>query len=218
MAESVRAKYAYVFVDEYQDTSDVQEAILNRIVRSDNRFMVGDVKQSIYRFRAAEPSLFLEKYARYRAGDGGRLIVLRQNFRSRGCVIDFVNHVFARVMTGGDSEILYDDDAKLYQGALFEGEDDATELLIVNKGARDEDAADAEDDEDELNDTEREGLVIARRIHELKAENPRLRYRDICVLTRVRRRRAEPSRVRAGRGSAFPPTPTRPKAISTRWR
>ena len=186
VAESVRAKYAYVFVDEYQDTSDVQEAILNRIVRSDNRFMVGDVKQSIYRFRAAEPSLFLEKYARYRADDGGRLIVLRQNFRSRGCVIDFVNHVFARVMTGGDSEILYDDDAKLYQGASFEGEDDATELLIVNKGARDEDAADAEDDEDELNDAEREGLVIARRIHELKAENPRLRYRDICVLTRVR--------------------------------
>ena len=186
VAESVRAKYAYVFVDEYQDTSDVQEAILNRIVRADNRFMVGDVKQSIYRFRAAEPSLFLEKYARYRAGDGGRLIVLKQNFRSRGCVIDFVNHVFARVMTGGDSEILYDDDARLYQGASFSGEDDATELLIVDKGARDDEAADAEDDEDELNDAEREGLVIARRIHELRAEDPSLRYRDICVLTRVR--------------------------------
>ncbi len=186
VAESVRAKYAYVFVDEYQDTSDVQEAILNRIVRGGNLFMVGDVKQSIYRFRAAEPSLFLEKYARYRAGDGGRLIVLKQNFRSRGGVIDFVNHVFARVMTGGDSEILYDDDARLYQGAAFEGEDAATELLLVDKGARGEETEDAEEDEDELNDAEREGLVIARRIHELRAENPRLRYRDICVLTRVR--------------------------------
>lgn len=185
IAERVREKYRYVFVDEYQDTSDVQEAIVSRISRADNRFMVGDVKQSIYRFRQAEPKLFLEKYARYREGGTNRLIVLKQNFRSRGCVIDFVNRVFARVMNGGTSEIEYDDDAKLYQGASFDGEDAPVELHLIDKAAEAEDNPVSEEEE-ELSDAEREGVVIARRIHELMKEDPSLRYRDICVLTRVR--------------------------------
>ena len=187
IAARVREKYKYVFVDEYQDTSDVQEAIVSLIARENNRFMVGDVKQSIYRFRQAEPKLFLEKYARYKEGGENRLIVLKQNFRSRGCVIDFVNHIFARVMNGGHSEIVYDEDAMLYQGASFDGTDAPVEFHLIDKSAPEEtEDEEAETDEDELTDAEREGVVIARRIHELRKENPSLQYRQICVITRVR--------------------------------
>ena len=106
-AQAVRERFDYVFVDEYQDTSDIQEAIVQRVSRPDNCFAVGDVKQSIYRFRGAEPSLFLEKYARYREGRGGKLLPLTRNFRSRRSILSFVNMVFERVMTGGDAEIEY---------------------------------------------------------------------------------------------------------------
>ena len=106
---NLREQYDYVFVDEYQDVSDLQEALITGVSRGDNLFAVGDVKQSIYRFRLAEPRLFLARYERYRRGEGGRLLPLTRNFRSTRAVIDFVNTVFARTMTGGDAEILYDD-------------------------------------------------------------------------------------------------------------
>lgn len=185
VSESIKNRFSHVFVDEYQDTSDVQEAIVSKISRENNRFMVGDVKQSIYRFRQAEPKLFLEKYENYRLGGENELIVLKQNFRSRACVIDFVNHIFKRVMHGGASEIVYDEDAMLYQGREFEGEDDKVEVHIVDKSSTEEEDED-DGDVGELSDAEREGYVIARRIHELRRENPSLKYRDICILTRVR--------------------------------
>ena len=94
-----------IMVDEYQDSNLVQEAILNSISKSrkgrDNRFMVGDVKQSIYRFRQAEPGLFLEKYAAYVEENGGVCIDLHRNFRSRGEVLSPVNEVFGRMMRTG---------------------------------------------------------------------------------------------------------------------
>ena len=80
---SIRERFDYVFVDEYQDVSDVQQAILTRVARENNLFCVGDMKQSIYRFRHAEPGLFANQAASYAAGNGGRLIALKANFRSR---------------------------------------------------------------------------------------------------------------------------------------
>ena len=121
VARSVRERYDYVFVDEYQDTSDIQEALVRAICRGDNLFMVGDVKQSIYRFRLAEPRLFLEKYAAYGRGEGGLLLPLTRNFRSRRGILDFVNLVFERVMTGGDAEITYDAMARLNPGLPEDG-------------------------------------------------------------------------------------------------
>ena len=105
VANAVREQYDYVFVDEYQDVSDLQEALIARVSRGDNLFAVGDVKQSIYRFRLAEPRLFLNRYARYLRGDGGRLLPLTRNFRSTPPILRLVNTVFSRVMTGGDAEI-----------------------------------------------------------------------------------------------------------------
>ena len=179
-ARSLREDYDYVFVDEYQDTSDVQGAIISRIVRGDNLFMVGDVKQSIYRFRQAEPRLFLEKYESYGRGEGGALLPLTRNFRSRPGILDFVNGVFERAMYGGESEIVYDELARLNPGnpELAGGE---VELHLIEAPEAADEAA------QELNACEREALFIAGRIRELMQENPELQYRDFAILTRARR-------------------------------
>ena len=200
--ESIRAavqqRYAYVFVDEYQDVSDVQEAILSRVARENGSFCVGDVKQSIYRFRHAEPTLFMGKYEAYRQNEGGRLIVLNRNFRSRKTVLEYTNAVFTRAMHGGATEITYDDAARLYPGAAFEGADPPVEMHIIDKADFGEEAPESESAQiiSEMKDAEAEALVIARRIRELhgtmlwdgkKGEYRPLQYRDCVILTRQAR-------------------------------
>ena len=187
-ARAVRDRYDYVFVDEYQDTSDIQEALVRAVCREDNLFMVGDVKQSIYRFRLAEPRLFLEKYAAYRRGEGGVLLPLTRNFRSRKGILDFVNTVFERVMTGGDSEILYDDLARLNPG-LPDAEDggESVRIHLIDTEAEPEEPADEGEDAEaveELQSMEREGVLIAGTIRRMMAEDPTLRFRDFAILTR----------------------------------
>ena len=189
VARSMRERFDYVFVDEYQDTSDIQEALIGALCRGDNRFMVGDVKQSIYRFRLAEPRLFLEKYAAYGRGEGGTLLPLTRNFRSRKGILDFVNLVFERVMTGGDAEITYDALARLNPGLpdAGAGEEHDVELLLVDADAEPEDVDDNAASEAgiaRLQALEREGIVIAKTIREMMAADPTLRYRDFAILTR----------------------------------
>lgn len=184
VAESVRERFDYVFIDEYQDTSDIQEAIVSRIARADNRFMVGDVKQSIYRFRMAEPRLFIEKFNRYRAGDGGTLLPLTRNFRSKRAILDFVNGVFERIMTGGDSEIVYDELARLNPGAPDDGTYDRTEIHILETVSQP--GTEIDEEIAEMKAAEREGLFIARRIRRMMDENPALKYRDFAILTRAK--------------------------------
>ena len=184
----VRGRFDYVFVDEYQDTSDIQEALVRAFSRADNLFMVGDVKQSIYRFRLAEPRLFLEKYAAYGRGEGGLLLPLTRSFRSNGEILDFVNLVFQRAMTGGDSEILYDDMARLNPGLEPAGPEGPAVFidLIDSDAAPDPEAEDDEGEEDvaQLQAVEREGVRIARTIRRMMAEDASLRYRDFAILTR----------------------------------
>ena len=178
-ARAMRQRFDFVFVDEYQDTSDIQEAIVGLICRQDNRFMVGDVKQSIYRFRLAEPRLFIEKYDHYKLGDGGTLLPLTKNFRSRPAILHFVNMIFERVMTGGDAEVEYDELARLNPG-LADGEPGApVEIHILEQNGEDVDETIAE-----LKAAEREGLFIARRIRSMMQADPDLRYRDFAILTR----------------------------------
>lgn len=124
--------FAEIMVDEYQDSNLVQEAILNSIAGKNNRFMVGDVKQSIYRFRQAEPGLFLQKYHQYEEGAGGVRIDLHQNFRSRGTVLDSVNEVFEKIMRGELGGIVYDEAAALKAGADYPANaGDRTELMLL---------------------------------------------------------------------------------------
>ena len=194
---ALRERYEYVFVDEYQDVSDIQEAVIRRVAREDNLFCVGDVKQSIYRFRNAEPSLFQEKFERYGRGEGGCLVLLRENFRSRGNILAFTNAVFARAMRGGDSEITYDEAAFLRPGAPYEGQDPPIELTLIDRDGENA-APEAEEDAAarlilDMKDAEVEALAAARRIAELvgtptwdvKAGAFRpLKYRDFVLLTR----------------------------------
>ena len=116
-------QFEEIMIDEYQDSNLVQELILNSVAgrgRGEaNRFMVGDVKQSIYRFRLACPELFLEKYQTYRELENACRIDLHKNFRSRSEVLDGVNEIFRQIMTENLGGIVYDKDAMLYPGAVF---------------------------------------------------------------------------------------------------
>lgn len=184
-ARAVREKYDYVFVDEYQDTSDVQEALVSKIAQNGNLFMVGDVKQSIYRFRQAEPRLFLEKYYAYGRGEGGKRLALTQNFRSKDTVIDFVNLIFERLMTGGDAEIEYDALARLNAGSADAAGGEPVEIHLVDSVQKAQPQENAEEEEQrEMETAEREGVLVAQRIREMMAEDPTLRYRDFVILTR----------------------------------
>ena len=235
--------FTEVFVDEYQDTNEVQETILNLVSgtgeNATNRFMVGDVKQCIYRFRLAEPDLFLEKYHRYPRSQGGpeRGIDLTRNFRSRREVVAAVNFIFRQLMSGTLDKLVYDQKAELVPGAQYpecaanvstaantpievhllekhyvsgEGElPQAEELIQAAELPQDGDSyPGAERDPEELDATQREARVTAKRIREMVLgknddDTPGLyvfdgksgdyrpaRYRDIVVLLRTTRNTA----------------------------
>ena len=161
-ADELSRQYEEVLVDEYQDSNLVQEALLHAVSRErfgqPNVFMVGDVKQSIYKFRLARPELFLEKYHSYEKYDGAsgsnRKIELHQNFRSRNQVLQGINDVFYQIMTENLGNIRYTEDAALHAGAVFAEPEDREksvaqlpELLVVDTGNEalsklDEEAAD----------------------------------------------------------------------------
>lgn len=125
-------QFVEILIDEYQDSNMVQETILKSISREDlgypNRFMVGDVKQSIYKFRLAMPEIFMEKYYSYEVMDSKQSgeenlfqrIDLDKNFRSRKIVLDYVNKIFEQIMQKSVGGILYDESASLKYGELFE--------------------------------------------------------------------------------------------------
>lgn len=144
VAREFQSLFEEVMIDEYQDSNYVQEAILTAVSGgegSHNRFMVGDVKQSIYRFRLARPELFMEKYDTYSAEDSPcQKICLDQNFRSRPQVLDSVNDLFYRIMKRDVGGVEYDDAAALYAGADFPGEWEAdaykTRILLADSSAQ----------------------------------------------------------------------------------
>ena len=201
VADELSRQYEEILVDEYQDSNYVQEALITSISRErfgyPNVFMVGDVKQSIYRFRLARPELFMDKYEKYsRQGGPYQMIELQQNFRSRESVLTSVNDVFYQIMTKNLGGITYTPETALYPGAKFEEvsgktvldpEADAgksgsreaapvslkagtpTELLLVDTGA---DTL-RQLDEDSLDYTakELEARLIAGRIRQLVSED-----------------------------------------------
>ena len=201
-ARAARERWKWIFVDEYQDTSEIQEAILSALVGQGNAFFVGDVKQSIYRFRMAEPELFLRRQARYARGEGGRLIALTANFRSSDGIVDFVNAVFERALRGGADEIAYTGDERLRAARAFAGERVELHILSPEKDIHEIGADEEEESEAELlSGAQAEAQWIAGRIHSLMEADPTLRYRDIAVLTRVKQNVLAPmARVLADEG------------------
>ena len=212
-ARELSAKYDEVLVDEYQDSNFVQEllttAVSGWINQKKNIFMVGDVKQSIYRFRLARPELFMEKYKSYSTEEAKeQRIDLHKNFRSRAQVLESVNFIFRQIMGEDLGGVTYDKDAALYPGASFpEGESEEfvkTEVLLIEKDG--EELADVQESADagaqgsqmELenqNAQELEALAIAQRIQEIVGkeqivdketrEYRPVEYGDIVILLRT---------------------------------
>ena len=189
VAESYQQKFAEVMIDEYQDSNYVQEAILTSVSGVSkgiyNVFMVGDVKQSIYRFRLSRPELFMEKFNTYGTEDCEKQrIDLHKNFRSRREVLDSTNYMFHQIMLSSFGGIDYDEEAALYVGADYEEKPgNETEVLLI--------------DMPESKSKERievEAETIARRIKELMATHTvydkklgvyrSIQYGDIVILTR----------------------------------
>jgi len=204
--KQLRNQYTEIMVDEYQDTNELQESILQTITKHDpgNLFMVGDVKQSIYRFRLADPSLFLNKFKRFKEHDEeGTNIELAENFRSVKNVDDFTNLIFTQLMDPQLGEMTYTGASKLVYGATYYPADyqPGTELLIYESQKQekhqDEESTDEEPVDDAFQiDGKAEGQItmVGQRIQELIAnktpifdrETGKLRpveYRDIALLT-----------------------------------
>lgn len=189
-----------VLTDEYQDTNQVQEAILELLSNGRNRFMVGDVKQSIYRFRLAEPALFIHKHETYAkiddlnvesASTEGIKIDLSSNFRSRRTVLDGVNYLFEQTMDKEVGDVTYDESQSLQYGNIHyddQASDYDPEVYVV------EAPSDA-NDEETLTKVEQEAQLVANKIQRLiheaypvfdkqtKATRP-VEYRDFAILMR----------------------------------
>ncbi|EAG7290218.1 helicase-exonuclease AddAB subunit AddA, partial [Listeria monocytogenes] len=173
VAQNYQKQFKEVLIDEYQDTNMVQETILRLVTNPSeaqgNLFMVGDVKQSIYRFRLAEPTLFMTKYQTFQqdgSGNGIR-IDLSQNFRSRKEVLDATNFIFRQLMDKHIAEIDYDTAAELTLGANFpETNAMETELLLIDMKTEDTETED-ELSPQELQKNQVESRAIAMKIREM---------------------------------------------------
>ncbi|SDI31607.1 DNA helicase/exodeoxyribonuclease V, subunit A [Pseudobutyrivibrio sp. 49] len=166
-----------VMVDEYQDSNELQEQILTAITSGNNYFTVGDVKQSIYAFRQANPKLFIEKLDSYPMDDTADSIRidLDYNFRSRGQVLNFCNYIFAPLMQADMGGVIYDERAALKVGdKTFKGDTSAyeSEIIVASQDSEAMKELDIEDG-DSL-----EALVVAKRIKELKEEDFQVSYKD----------------------------------------
>ncbi len=186
-ALALRHRYRFIFVDEYQDINPVQQTILDALSSGDNVFVVGDVKQSIYAFRGAEPTIFINRLKAVTAqGDTqfGLSVDLNRNFRSAKEILDFVNKIFSRIMTASVAHIDYDEKARLQPGLESEPQESSpiVELHILDEGA----GGGVEEDLpglDLVRPCQRQAAMMAQRIREM-VDHGDVQYRDIVVLMR----------------------------------
>ena len=197
-ALSIRSRFKEVMIDEYQDTNGVQELITTLVSTGNNRFMVGDIKQSIYRFRQADPTIFLEKYHEYSLEKDApsHRIDLNRNFRSDGAILSSINFIFRQMMTRKTLELDYGDAEALYAGRHEEKRPPAyvggsVSIDLIDR--KDLEEADVSDDMKDMENMALEGRLIARRIHEMMdggmvmEKNGTFRpmkYGDIVILLR----------------------------------
>ena len=193
-AEEFRDTFEEIMIDEYQDSNEVQETLLRSISREErgenNIFMVGDVKQSIYRFRLARPELFMKKYDSYSLEESTtQRIDLHKNFRSREEVLTCTNDIFYKIMARSLGNVEYDAEAALYPGASYPVSADFTPEILL---------ADSNDElleDTELSDKKTlEAKIVAEEIRHLMKTQPvtnkatgelrAARYSDIVILLR----------------------------------
>ena len=181
-----RNKFKYVFVDEYQDSNLLQEAMVGLVKREDNVFMVGDVKQSIYKFRLAEPEIFMKKYEAFRNAASGRdvKIDLNTNFRCKGSIIDAVNGICGKIMP-------YSEESALHKGVPYAGSLDYPVSLNIVETKEIEDDGSGEEI-NEMKKAELEAAVVAKlikgvvgsSIHEEGMGERGVELKDIVILMR----------------------------------
>ena len=203
---ALKQKYKYIFVDEYQDINSVQEKIIELLSGETNRFMVGDIKQSIYRFRLCDPDIFLEKYYSYDSDKKCEKFDLSDNFRSNKLILDFVNSIFNDRMTKDFGGIDYKETAQFVAGSKIEDETPVN-LIYINtedvKSSEDEHLPAVysvknhiqEDEEESLKNqaeinyiiAEIQNLVANKQIYDAKLEKYRpVRFKDIAILVPAR--------------------------------
>lgn len=184
LLEEIKNTYKHIFFDEYQDANQIQNFIVERIKSENNLFFVGDIKQSIYSFRLADPSLFDKRYTQYKSSGSGLNVAidLNQNFRSRKEILDFNNFIFNSLMTRKLGEVNYLD--KSHQ--LICGNDNFPKLeKVVELSLIEDDKADLNDFTDNkklLLDENPQTFLVAKKIKEL-VENGAA-YRDNAILIR----------------------------------
>ncbi|MBW8002347.1 MAG: helicase-exonuclease AddAB subunit AddA [Planctomycetes bacterium] len=203
-AIALRGRYKYIFVDEYQDINPVQQRIVDLVSSGDNVFVVGDIKQSIYGFRGAQPEIFTKRLApasrEAATGGNGLRVDLNLNFRSRKKVLDFVNAIFGRIMSSETAGINYDKSVELRPGTDEQkehGDGPAVELNILDEAAKNDDGDSDGDNCSVVSSRQRQAAMIAERIQQIVGQDSELKvydkqlkqhrgveYRDIVVLLR----------------------------------
>ena len=205
VAKRYKEKYVEIAIDEYQDSNLVQEYILNSVSNGNNIFMVGDVKQSIYKFRQAMPELFLDKYKTYKNKENKKQedslkIQLFKNFRSRENILNFTNIIFQDIMSSILGDIEYNEEEYLNLGSDYSevNQDLKTEIDIINLAEEQENEVEEkreDEEQDRIEDIELEAKFVANKIKKLidkkfqvwdrkKNYYRNIEYKDIVVLLR----------------------------------
>ena len=213
IALGLKDRYKEIYTDEYQDTSYVQERILDAISKDNNRFMVGDIKQSIYGFRQARPDIFNDKYISYSSKDDEESsnckIILSKNFRSREEVIDSINYIFEKIMSMKNGQCDYTQNERLICGNTgYTSSDDTsykTQINIINLKDKEVGLFEENDDDEvqideDLSNIQIEAKCIAYKIKEIIKKDKvmdkdgmlrSVKYKDIVVLLRGIKNKAE---------------------------
>ncbi len=196
--DELRDKYEEIYIDEYQDTNPLQDALFTLVSRKArgeaNLFIVGDIKQSIYRFRHSDPTLFGDKAKSFGNDENSRKMLLTKNFRSRNDVLVSINNIFSRVMRENTAQVEYNEEHMLRCGAKFpEYDKNKSEIYVLSGNYETA-------DDEELAREQQETLVVARKIREMMeagfkvTENGKLRdmkYSDVAVLSRTIKGKAD---------------------------
>ena len=181
IGQEYRNYYEYIFVDEYQDSNSLQEKIFSLIRRRNNIFYVGDVKQSIYRFRLADSSIFLKTIEEYSQAENSRSLTLNKNFRSSEGIINGVNSIFNYLMDGSVSPVNYKEEAQLVWGSDIEVDNKVQSYIIKDLKDYSQELKDENNDFFDKEKTIQEAVVCAKKIREL-IDAKKYRYQDFVIL------------------------------------
>jgi ATP-dependent helicase/nuclease subunit A len=191
LAEELQSRFDLIFVDEYQDINSAQHTIISSICRSgnqSNRFVVGDVKQSIYRFRRANPDIFQNLHIDWSNNNEHKSVVhLSKNFRSHKNILSFVNELFSVLMQAETGRVEYNKDAFLVSGLADNDENDNIDRVEFHLLLKDEENDDSNSDENgdkngddtDLTIIQKEAAMIAERLKSLKESNSRLGIKNL---------------------------------------